>query len=799
MILHYLSLAWQQLEKYRLQSLVSIVSLAIGFACFALASMWIKYETTYDAFHKDADRMYCLIRERGSQTTDWQLESAYCDSVVKYCHEVEAVTPFLTGYRWDMRQNGTFLAEIEYTTCDSSFLEMFNIRILAGTDGFLHNDQEVAINRFTAERLWPDQNPLGQEFTLDGGTEESTVPYKVTAVVDGWDEHSSLHFDLLRNNTSHKNYNPFKGYNIPFSPSFAHILRLAPHADVDDINARLDTLDFVGNSKLFSVQQGRFKLLPIDQLRYTVYQGYMSVKLNYIYLFALAGSLLILCGLLNYLTMFVNRLFIRQREMALRTVFGATKRDLTLQFLIEYGLVLLIALACGVFIMDAVLEPFRQMAELPEGTEFVYREGIVYLLLVGGVSLLISLPVISFFRRQALHNSIQSQVGLFSYSNFRKLSVCLQMCISILFIFGTVVFQKQIYALRNDDFGFERNNIGLIQTYDLTEDEIESFASYLRQQPEVVKLIRRKDALFPNSRGEMIAVGGAYGPNRDKILKETVSLQYFIDKEYALPEFYGLKLLKGRFLGEEDDPMAIVVNETTVKKFNWDDPIGQQIEFSSDEILHVVGVVKDFCNMGPLTPPHPTFICKEVSWNQSYNPGTMLIFKYQGEDWKTLKNKYEEYVKRYEGGDFYFEDAEEYFDTFLESELNLQKLLNIITSVCILIALFGVWSMIMLTCEQRRKEIAVRKVFGATTKDILDMFIVEYMALQGVAALVAFPIGYACMKPWLEQYVVQTSIPWWIYVGIFMAVALLVALCVGWRVWKTAKAHPADEIAKGRG
>ena len=796
MIEHNLTLAWRQLVKYRLQSLVSIVSLAIGFACFALASMWIKYETTYDGFHRDADRMYCLIRERDAEATDWQMEGAFCDSVIKYCHEVEATTPFLNGYEWDLRQKGKFLATIEYTSCDSSFLEMFNIRILAGTDGFLHNDREVAINRLTAEKLWPNQNPLGQEFTLDGGTEGSIVPYTVTAVVDGWDEHSSLHFDLLRNNTSHKNYNPFKDYNIPFSPSFAHILRLSPHADVDDINARLDTLDFFGNRKQFSAK-GKFKLLPLDQLRYTIYQGYMNVKLNYIYLFALASSLLILCGLLNYLTMFINRLFIRQREIALRTVFGATGRNLTVQFLTEYGLLLLIAAFIGLIIMKWVSPAFRQLAELPDGWGFFYRETFISMFLVLGVSLLISLPIIGFFRHQALHNSIQSKVGLFSYSNFRKLSVCLQMCISILFIFCTVVFQKQIHALRYNDFGFERNNIGLIQTYDLTEDEIESFASYLRQQPEVVKLIRRKDALFPNSRGEMIAVGGAYGPNRDKILKETVSLQYFIDKEYALPEFYGLKLLKGRFLGEEDDPMAIVVNETTVKKFNWDDPIGQQIEFSSDEILHVVGVVKDFCNMGPLTPPHPTFICKEVSWNQSYNPGTMLIFKYQGEDWKTLKNKYEEYVKRYEGGDFYFEDAEEYFDTFLESELNLQKLLNIITSVCILIALFGVWSMIMLTCEQRRKEIAVRKVFGATTKDILDMFFLEYMSLQAIAAVVAFPIGYACMKPWLEQYVVQTEISWWIYVGIFMAVALLVALCVGWRVWKTATAHPADEICKG--
>ncbi len=736
--------------------------------------------------------MYCLINGKYRMVA-----SQYCDSVVKYCHEVEAATAFTSGNYRDLRQNDSLLAEIVYTSCDSSFLEMFNIRILAGTDGFLHNNKEVAINRLTAERLWPDKDPLGQEFTLDAGTKESTNVYTVTAVVDGWgDEHSCLHFDLLVNNTSKKSHNPFKGYDIPYSPSFEHVLRLSPHADVDEINARLDSLDFCGNHKKEPSQANTLKLMPIDQLRYTQYQNAMSVKLNYIYLFALASSLLILCGLLNYLTMFINRLFIRQREIALRTVFGATKRNLILQFLIEYGLVLFIALLLGIFVIDAVREPFCQMAELPKDIEFVYSESSIYMLWVGGVSLLISLPVIGFFRRQALHNSIQNKVGLFSYSNFRKLSVCIQLCISLLFIFCTALFQKQIHTLRNDDFGFERNNIGIVHTYDLTEDEIESFASYLRQQPEVVKVIRRRNTLFPNGEIEMISIGG-YLVSEQKILKEPIGLQYYEDKEFALPEFYGLRLLQGHFLSEEDDPMAIVVNESVVKEFGWDDPIGKKIEYSSDVILHVVGVVKNSYNMGPLRKPNATFFCKEVTWKRSYNPGTMFIFKYQGEEWKNLKRKYEEYVKRYEGGDFYFTDSEEEFDTYLESELNLQKLLNIVTGVCILIALFGVWSMIMLTCEQRRKEIAVRKVFGATTKEILDMFIVEYMTLQGVAALVAFPIGYACMKPWLEQYVVQTEISWWIYVGIFLVIALLVALCIGWRVWKTATARPADEICKG--
>ena len=100
MLLHNIKLAFQQMRKYRLQSAVSIVSLAIGFACFALASMWIKYETTYDAFHKDADRMFFLANEN-----QWTIPNQYCDSVMKYCHEVEAVTAFTNRYYWDLRQN----------------------------------------------------------------------------------------------------------------------------------------------------------------------------------------------------------------------------------------------------------------------------------------------------------------------------------------------------------------------------------------------------------------------------------------------------------------------------------------------------------------------------------------------------------------------------------------------------------------------------------------------------------------------------------------------------------------------
>ncbi len=793
MIEHYFTLAWRQLLKYKLQSAVSIVSLAIGFACFALASMWIKYETTYDAFHKDADRMYCLMSKAGAHYSfGWNVADEYSDSILKYCHEVELSTAFQQP-NIELLQNEP-LSDVQVIHCDSNFLEMFNIRILEGTNQFLYNDNQVAVTREVAEQMWPDESPIGKEMTLYQFSENT---YTVAAVVDGWKEHSCFPFDVLHN-YNHLKYLRANGPNNPFSYVFAHVFRLHPRADVEAINERLDTLKFHyrgGTTNLYEVD-AHFKLVPINRLRHVCFNDQMKVKLEHIYLFALAGGLLILCGLLNYLTMFVNRLFIRQREIALRTVFGASGTNLTVQFLIEYGILLAIALFWGVYLMKVVLPYFRQLAELPEGLGIVYREGLVYLLLVVALSLLISLPVIGFFRRQALQNSIQSKVGLFSYNNFRKLSVCLQMSISILFIFCTVVMQKQLHALRNDDIGFDRKDMGVILIYNTSEEAREGFVHFLRQQSEVIKAERQMNPLFPNNHFNSVTVEKEKDKNDDMVYDKT-QFQFLEDKKGMLCELYGLRLLKGRLLQDEDDNSAIVINEAAAKQFNWDDPIGKQIKMVwGRDAYHIVGVVKDFHVSGPTTPAGPTLVFKRFIDNTDIK-GAYLIVKYKEGAWNELKKKCIENAERYNGVDFLYLNVEEEYDKLLESEKNLQKLLTITTIVCILIALFGVWSMIMLTCEQRRKEIAIRKVFGATVKDILDMFFLEYMTLQGVAALVAFPLGYACMKPWLEQYVVQTEISWWIYVSIFMAVALLVALCIGWRVWKTATARPADEICKG--
>jgi ABC-type antimicrobial peptide transport system permease subunit len=172
-----------------------------------------------------------------------------------------------------------------------------------------------------------------------------------------------------------------------------------------------------------------------------------------------------------------------------------------------------------------------------------------------------------------------------------------------------------------------------------------------------------------------------------------------------------------------------------------------------------------------------------------------VLFKYQEGMWKSCKEKIDRLMeKEYDGVNHAIINSEEEYEEFLKSEKALMKLLSFVSAICILICVFGFVSLVSLTCEERRKSIAIRKVNGATSGDILAMFAKEYFLLLVIGAAIAFTAGYFIMQRWLEQYVKQTSIPLWIYLSIMGVLALVIVLCVGWQVYKSSIENPADVV-----
>jgi ABC-type antimicrobial peptide transport system permease subunit len=257
-----------------------------------------------------------------------------------------------------------------------------------------------------------------------------------------------------------------------------------------------------------------------------------------------------------------------------------------------------------------------------------------------------------------------------------------------------------------------------------------------------------------------------------------------ISEEYA--KFYEFELIEGEFLRDDDDEKYVLINETAAKAFGWNKSAGK----SFDNIYVVKGVVKNIYNFSPTIAVKPFFYNKKES---SFD--TFIMFKYDEGSWKTCVKKIKKIIEKEFPNTLYeFRNDEEEYDKYLKSENTLLAILTVVSLVCLIVCVFGFVSMVSLTCEERRKEIAIRKINGATIKDILDIFFKEYLTLLAIGALIAFSIGYTVMKRWLEQYVIQTEISAWIYLSILLALIIIIVMCVGGRVYKTSRENPVNAI-----
>jgi ABC-type antimicrobial peptide transport system permease subunit len=202
--------------------------------------------------------------------------------------------------------------------------------------------------------------------------------------------------------------------------------------------------------------------------------------------------------------------------------------------------------------------------------------------------------------------------------------------------------------------------------------------------------------------------------------------------------------------------------------------------------------------MGPVVSAKP--VCYRLPRNSlpfDIYISPTVMFKYNEGAWQTCRNKIEEIVnKEFPNTRYEIYSSEEEYDKFLKSENTLLQILTLLSLVCVIVCIFGFVSMVSLTCEERRKEIAIRKINGATVKDILDIFFKEHLTLLAVGALIAFPVGYIIMKRWLQNYVVQTEISVWIYLLIILALIMVIVICVGGRVYRTCSENPVNALNK---
>ena len=787
MILHYLKIAWRNLLKYRTQTAISVLGLAAGFVCFALSAFWIHYEMTYDSFRLDADRLYVARVNDGHKAGKMteRLPVPMTAYLKEHYPEVESAAYFrITSERIEV--DGVE-RKVNVSSADSAWIQLLDAQLVDGSFNFMqrHSD-EVAITEEAARQWFGKESPLGKEVDM-----KSDGKKKIGAVVKVNCRHTNFPFTLMGDLSI--------GNNDWWYHNWTIVLKLKEGTNViglqDKISSSLPR-ELIHPYEMRHTGIECLCLTPLTELRYAKDfrdSRKEGITFRYIVYFSLVGVLVIVCALLNYLTMFVNRMQVRQREMALRLVHGASLHSLVRMLGMEFLMLMLSALFVGMILMELLFTAFTRLAEIDITRTVLYGEAMAFLAVMMLVLLVVALGVIYRMQKQALSRSASPFDHHRLRSVLRRGSLVFQLFVCMLFVTGTLLMNRQLAYLRQHDLGMELENRGYFTLRSTVDTQ--PFEAKLKSLPQITEVLPA--AYHPLvSRGPE-AIGQIFsweGAEHQPDAPLPINLYLAGDDFFR---FYGLTPLAGKCTLQSYQD--IVLNESLVRRMGYmpEEAIGKFIRMSGNGSgKTITGVIKDFHYMSPTEPiPATGFIIGDEMGIMQRSAG--ILFKYKAGTWDECRALIEDLCRKEASGkEMQLYNEEESYNEFLYSERMLSHLLTFASLVCGLVAVFGIYSLITLTCEQRRKEIAVRKVNGATAKDVLSMFCREYLAILGVAALLAFPLVYVVVKHWTETYTRRMEMGVWPFLFVFLLMVVVVMASIGRSVWRAANENPAEVVKR---
>ena len=681
--------------------------------------------------------------------------------------EVEAACAYTRwGQETDVKADGRVVRTCEMQA-DSCFMNMFNISVLSGSMDFMYSDEKIALTEDVAMRLFGSVDVLGKE--VKNYNDDTRTICAILANLN----HSNVTFGCWGQGEYFR-----KWQNDWYNGSFEIIIKLRKGTDPIAFQRKLAANETKADPRDPHGMFENIRLIPLDEYHYSSINRYKSFQFYYLILFSVAGALVILCSLFNYLSLFITRMRIRSREIELRKVCGSSIGGVVILLFIEYLYIILLSGILGMALVEMALPAFKKMSGVSGN---IYGESLLYFVGILLLSLLLLVPFA--IRRSHIRNTGNKYM-------LRKVSIAFQLAIGLLVTFCIIVMMKQIYYLTNTDLGWERKNIASINLL-YPDKDFETIADKIKQFSCTKEVITGHCCLLPKSSGFSQSFKNWDGKEDGMKSIDMLSL-WNCEK---IVSFYNLQLLEGEMV-KPTETNKIMINESAVKALGMSEPIGKKL-YLDNRAWTITGIIKDFHITAPTEPIQPyTLITEDILKNSGFSIGKgQILIKFHDGKWKELKNRIDSiFTYEYPEVRYKLYNTEEEYTGYLKSEDTLIKLLSFIAIVCMLIAAFGIFSLVTLSCEQRRKEIAVRKVNGAAIKDILLMFVKEYMLLLIIASVIAFPVGYVLMKRWLENYVEQTVISAWIYFAIFGGIMIVIFACIGWRVWQAARQNPAEVI-----
>ncbi|MFO7445786.1 MAG: FtsX-like permease family protein [Ignavibacteriaceae bacterium] len=795
MIKNYFKIAVRNLKRNKIYSVINIGGLSAGFACCLLIFYFIDHEYTYDKFHIDSDNIYRITtevyNESGGLNKMINTPPALVPALRGLFPEVDNTTRLRYTMRTLLQKDDNSFYETNGFYADSVFFDVFSFELKEGSQSsVLDEPNSIVLTEAMAAKYFGKTNPVGEFLIMNNNT-----PLKVTGILNSIPTNSHIQFDFL---ISFSTFRIPDGYLADLTSwgwlGFLSYVKLAAGSNPAEFKDKLDQLyvDRTSHGRIpykAGVQELKDIYLGSAGLKDDLASNIRSGNEFTINALITIAILVLLVAGFNFLNLKIAFSVNRRKEIGVRKVLGADKSKLIIQILIESLLIIMISIIIS-YAITIVIFPYLkhllawdlmlQMNKILYTMPFILLFALIFGILAGlyPSSLLSGIKTVTALK--GVHNS-----GTGRSQKLRNSLIMLQFGISIGLIVSTIIITKQISYMRDKELGFDKENILVVKL--LSEDMTRyynSFKNVLLQNKDVLN-ISRSDRLM----GDPWPANPIFTDGQDRSEAKLISGNW-VDYDYL--ETMGISLKEGRPFSREfagDSLRSIIINEKAVEYLGLTNPVGTRLNyFSFDGPRTVIGVVENF-NFSSLHQD----IVPAVLIMPFINLENMFIRIAPGnisEKIVSIENSW----KQIAGVPLDIQFMDDHLNQLYSKEEKLSYLVSGFSILAVVLACLGLYGLIASMINNRKKEIGVRKVLGASVSSLVFIFLRQYLLIVAMAALISVPVTEYVLNLWLENFAYRIDVSWWFFMlggGIALSIALLT---VSFQAIKAATANPVKSL-----
>ncbi|WP_370090463.1 ABC transporter permease [Ekhidna sp.] len=807
MLKNYFKVALRNLLKHKFYSLLNVIGLSIGLACFMLISLFVKDELSYDAHLDGADRIFRIdfsATLNGSDHISAQVGAPMALALKTDYPEVEDAVRIRKSGNWFVKRKGqteTFKEE-HVIMADSNLFDFFSLKLIYGDKKTaLNRPNTLAMDLSTSKKIFGDINPIGEVLVLDNEHD-----YEVTGVYEDIPQNTHFHQNMM---LSMSTFGWANNQNW-LSTNFNTYIKLQEGTSKEDMEAKFPAVietycaplieQFLNMNLEEFKNSGNalgFSLFPLTDIHLKSNKdGEMEANgdIKYVFIFSAVGLFILILACINFMNLATARSANRAKEVGVRKAMGALKNQLVKQFVTEALLISVLAFVFAYFISFLAIPSFNAISEKELYFSSLFEGS--YVLTMLGVMILVGLLAgsypafyMSMFRPvEVLKGTIRQGI---KSGPIRSVLVVFQFSISIIMIIGTAIVFDQLSFIQNKKLGYEKDQVLMVNDAWILRDQAEAFKNEASRNSNVISSSLSSFLPTGNFGNSNLYFKNPTAASEESLVIGTAT----VDHDYLAT--MGLTMKEGRFFSREyaSDSLAVILNETAVQRFGYENPLASKLythDGDDDNVIvegyRIIGVVNDFHYKSLRSNIEPLVL--HLGQNSGY-----AIFKIQMENVEETISFLElTWDKFAPGQPFEFQFMNQQFDAMYRSENKIGDIFTIFAVITIFIACLGLFGLAAFTAEQKTKEIGIRKTLGATIPSIVNLLSKNFLKLIIIALVIAIPLASIIMSYWLEAFAYRTSLKPGTYI-ISGIIAIAIAwLTISFQSWKAARINPAQSL-----